>query len=196
MMSSGFFRMQQTCPDCAGRGSIITEYCPVCNGKGYVRAVRNIEVAIPPGVDNNSRLRIRNEGELGAAGAGDLYLYIRLLPHAVFRKEGKDIYSQIDVSFVKAALGGEVLVPTLDGRVMMKIPPGTQSGKVFRLRAKGMPDLHGGINGDQYVKVMVQVPRRLTSEQRKILEEFARISGEDFSAKEDTFTEKLKKVFR
>ncbi len=196
MMASGFFRMQQTCPDCAGRGTVITEYCPICNGKGYVRAVRNIEVTIPPGVDNNSRLRIRNEGEVGAAGAGDLYLYIHVLPHNFFKREGKDIYCQIDVSFVKAALGGEVYVPTLDGRVSMKIPAGTQSGKIFRLRGKGMPDLHGGVNGDQYVKVMIQVPKRLTSEQRRILEEFAAVSGEDVSSKEDSFKEKLKKVFR
>ena len=151
IMSSGFFRMAQTCSTCSGRGKIITDYCPQCNGKGVVRVTRNIDVSIPPGVDNDTRLRVKGEGEVGSAGAGDLFIYILVRPHATFQRDGKDLQMSLSVSFVKAALGGEMIVPTLSGNVTMKIPPGTQSGRVFRLKAKGMPDLHGGAPGEQYV---------------------------------------------
>ena len=196
VMSSGFFRMAQTCTTCGGRGQTITEYCPQCQGKGEVRVTRSIDVTIPPGVDNNTRLRVKGEGEVGAAGTGDLYLYIHVLDHDVFQREGNDIYMQMAVSFIKAALGGEVSVPTLNGNVAMKIPGGTQSGKVFRLKSKGMPDVHGGYAGDQYVKVMLEVPERLTGEQRRLLEEFARISAEEISSKEQSIKEKIKRVFK
>lgn len=200
--SSGFFRMQQTCPQCHGQGQIITEYCSECNGRGHVKHRRKIDVNIPAGVDNSSRLRVRNEGEIDKGGPGDLYLYIHVLPHDVFERNGNDIYIQLPVSFVKAALGSEVSVPTLGGNVSMKIPAGTQSGKVFRLKAKGMPDVHahGHNHGDQYVKVMLEVPERLTAEQKRLLEEFARVSGEDISNQNDslgdTIKEKIKKVFK
>ncbi len=196
-MSSGFFRMSQTCTTCHGQGKVISEYCPHCNGKGVIRATRNIDVTIPSGVDNNSRLRIKGEGEAGSAGPGDLYLYILVKDHPQFSREGKDLYLQLPVSFLKAALGGEVVVPTLNGQVTMTVPAGTQSGKVFRLKAKGMPDLHGGSSpGDQYVKVMIHVPERLTKEQRQLLEQFAQISGEDVQKGNDNFAEKIKKVFK
>lgn len=196
VMSSGFFRMAQTCSQCHGEGKIITEYCPKCNGKGVHRLVRNIEISFPAGVDNDSQLRIKGEGEVGAAGRGDLYVLIRVRPHATFQRDGNDIHLQLPVSFVKAALGAEVTVPTLNGSVSMKIPPGTQSGKVFRLRGKGMPDLHGGAPGDQYVRVMLEVPARLTAEQKRLLEEYARISGEMVDQGGDSFAEKMKKVFK
>ena len=194
-MSNGFFRMAQTCPECGGQGKIITEHCPECKGKGMNRVVRNIEVSFPAGVDNDSQLRVRGEGEVGQAGRGDLYIFVRIQPHPVFQRNGNDLHMQLSVSFVKAALGGEITVSTLSGKVAMKIPPGTQSGKVFRLRQKGMPDLHGGGQGDQYVRVMLAVPTRLSGEQRKLLEEFAKISGEN-SEEEDSFSEKIKKVFK
>ena len=195
VMSSGFFRMAQTCSQCGGQGKVITEYCPKCNGQGVVRVTRNIQVDFPAGVDNDSKLRVRGEGEAGSAGHGDLYIFVRVRTHEIFRRDGNELYMEIPVSFVKAALGAEVSVPTMNGHVSMKIPAGTQSGKVFRLKGKGLPDLRGGHHGDQYVKVMLQVPTRLTAEQRKLLEEYARISGEDFEPS-TTFTEKIKKVFK
>ncbi len=195
-VASGFFRMQQTCSDCGGAGQIITEYCPKCNGKGVNRVTRSIEVNIPAGVDNSSRLRVQNEGEVGSAGPGDLYLYIHVLPHEIFQREGNDLYLQFPLSFVIAALGGEVSVPTLNGNVSMKVPPATQSGKMFRLRGKGMPDLRGAGQGDLYVRVMLNVPKKLTQEQRDLLEEYAKISGEKVQPKGKTFKEKIKKVFQ
>jgi len=193
--SAGFFRMQQTCPDCRGSGRIITEFCPECHGRGAVRVTRNIEVKVPAGVDNSSRLRISGEGEIGKGGAGDLYLYIHVLAHNTFQREGDNIYMQLPVSFVKAALGGEVSVPILNGHVSMKIPAGTQSGKVFRLRGKGMQNLHGGV-GDQYVNVMLQVPGKLSVEQKRLLEEYAKVSGEEVQTAGESIKEKIKKVFK
>ncbi len=194
VMSSGFFRMAQACSRCGGEGKVIQQVCPECRGQGYVRITRKLDVKIPPGVDNNSQLRIRGEGESGTAGKGDLYLLIGVKQHPVFQREGNDIIMNLSVSFVKAALGGEVEVPTLNGRVTMKIPSGTQSGKIFRLRGKGMADLHGFSRGDELVRVMIAVPENLTAEQRRILEEYARISGEDIDA--DSFTRKFKRVFK
>ena len=195
-MASGFFRMQQTCSACGGQGKTITEFCPKCHGKGVVRVTRNIEVNIPPGVDNDSRLRVSGEGEVGRDGTGDLYLYVHVLAHETFQRDGHDVYMQLPISFIKAALGGEVSVPTLNGKVAMSIPASTQSGKVFRLREKGMPDLRSRQHGDQYVKVMIEVPKKLTAEQKKLLEEFARISGEAVESKDDSIADKIKKVFK
>ena len=196
MTSSGFFRMQQTCPDCRGQGQSITEHCPECNGQGAKRVTRNIDIKIPAGVDNSTRLRVQGQGEVGRDGPGDLYLYIHVLPHDVFHRDEADIYMDLPVSFVKAALGAEVSVPTLNGNVTMKVPVGTQSGKVFRLKNKGMPDLRSHYQGDQYVKVMLEVPEKLSAEQRRLLEEFADISGEEVGIKKDTIKEKIKKVFK
>lgn len=196
IMSSGFFRMQQTCNACGGRGQVITENCPSCRGKGSVRVTRHIDVTIPPGVDNETRLRVQNEGEVGQAGNGDLYLYIHVLSHDTFERQENNLYMELPVSFAKAALGGEVVVPTLSGNVDMKIPQGTQSGKVFRLKDKGMPDVHGGHRGDQYVKVMLSVPEKLSAEQKRLLEEYAKVSGEDAGSGNHSFKEKIKKVFK
>lgn len=196
VMSNGFFRMQQTCPACGGQGQIITEFCPKCHGKGALRVTRTIDVNIPAGVDNTTRLRVGGQGEIGAAGSGDLYLYIRVLPHEVFERDGNDLYMQMPVHFVKAALGGDISVPTLNGSVVMTIPQGTQSGKVFRLKEKGMPGLRGGYAGNQYVKVMIEVPQRLTAEQKQLLEKFAQISAEEVSSPAASFKEKIKKVFK
>lgn len=195
LVSSGFFRMQQPCQECRGRGQIITEQCTECQGQGRKRVVRKIDINIPAGVDNSSRLRVQGEGESGADGQGDLYLYIHVLPHDTFQRDHNDLYMDLPISFVKAALGAEVSVRTLEGNVSMKIPAGTQSGKVFRLKGKGMPDLRGHGQGDQYVKVMLQVPTKLNPEQRKILEQFAHISGEDV-LKSKSIKDKIKKVFK
>lgn len=195
--SSGFFRMQQACPACGGRGKSIKEFCPSCQGKGAIARNRKIDINIPAGVDNNSRLRVSGEGEVAQGGAGDLYIYLHVKPHDMFERNGTDIHVNLPVSFVKAALGSEVSVPTLSGNVTMKIPAGTQSGKVFRLKEKGMPDIQGYRTGDQYVRVMISVPQKLSVEQRELLEKFAEISGEEFGKKASaTIKEKLKKVFK
>jgi molecular chaperone DnaJ len=191
-----FFRMAQTCSACGGQGKIITEYCPACHGQGVVKVTRNIDVNIPAGVDNDTRLRVKGEGEIGAAGSGDLYLYILVRRHSLYERNGKDLHFELPVSFVIAALGGEVSVPTLSGNVAMKIPAGTQSGKVFRLKGKGMVDLHQGGHGEQYVKVMISVPQHLTAEQRTLLEEFAKSSGDKISTGTDSLADKLKNVFK
>ena len=196
VMSSGFFRMAQTCPQCRGSGKMITEICPECQGKGVRRVTRQIDVTIPPGVDNSTQLRVRGEGEVGQAGTGDLFLYIYVQPNEAFERSGKNVSIQLPVSFLKAALGGDVKVPTLNGKVTMKVPAGTQSGKVFRLKGKGMPDLHGGPAGDQYVQVMLRVPTHMNAEQKRLLQEFARLSGEDLEEGTESFTEKIKKVFK
>jgi len=196
VMSSGFFRMAQTCSNCRGEGKVIKEHCNKCSGDGVVRATRSIDVNIPAGVDNSSRLRVRSEGEYGKGGRGDLYIYLYVKKHKIFERMNNDIEMDLPVSFIKAALGGEISVPTLNGNITMKIPVGTQSGKVFRLREKGMPDLHSGAKGNQYVRVMLQVPTRLNAEQKKILEEYASISGEEVKGQSETIKEKIKKVFK
>lgn len=196
MMNSGFFRMAQTCPACHGEGRIIKESCPKCNGRGAIKHVREIEVNFPRGLDNDSQMRLRGEGEIGPGGPGDLYLFIRVKPHAKFRRTGNDLELDLPVSFVKATLGGDVTVPTVDGQVTMKIPAGTESGKVFRVKGKGMPDLRDERTfGEIYARVMVDVPKRLSNEQRRLLEEFAKASGESFDGM-DSLKDKVKKIFK
>ncbi len=196
VMSSGMFRMAQTCGQCHGQGKVISEPCPQCGGQGLVRVTRNIDVSIPAGVDSDSRLRVKSEGEAGQAGRGDLYIFINVKPHSLFHREGLDLHIEWPVSFVKAALGSEISIPTLSGNVSMKIPVGTQSGRVFRLREKGMPSLReSGVHGDQYVRVMLQVPTQLNAEQKRLLEDYARVSGEDIKGSE-SISEKIKKVFK
>ncbi|MBF0485553.1 MAG: molecular chaperone DnaJ [Candidatus Omnitrophica bacterium] len=196
MMNSGYFRLAQTCPDCRGAGRVIRESCPSCRGQGYTRITRNIDVTFPKGLDNDSQMRVRGEGEVGPGGAGDLYLYIRVTADPRFRRVHNDLEMDLLVSFVKAALGGEAGVETLSGPVTMKIPAGTESGKVFRLKAKGMPDVHDPSHyGDIYVRVMVDVPKKLSSDQRRLLEEFAKASGEDAN-NSASFKDKFKKAFK
>jgi molecular chaperone DnaJ len=192
--SSGFFRMAQTCNRCAGEGKIIAQPCPECQGQGRIKITRKIQVKIPPGVDNNSHLRIRGEGEAGVAGKGNLFVLIGVRPHAIFGREGNNIYTEAAISFVKAALGGEVEIPTLNGKVKMKIPAGTQSGKIFRIRGQGMPDLHGYGKGDELVRVKIAVPVNLTTQQRRLLEEFSQASGEGKDS--PNFAEKIKRAFK
>src|SRR3989339_831415 len=201
MMSSGFFRMQQTCGACSGKGKIITDYCPKCNGRGAVKVTRNIDINIPAGVDNSSRLRVKDEGEVGSGGPGDLYVYIHVIDHKVFQRDGNDLYMVLPISFAKAALGGDQKVPTIDGKGTMKIPAGTQNGVLLRLKGKGMPDLRNkDILGTQYYKISIEVPKKLNSEQKRLLEEYAKAGGEDVKASEssvaDNIKEKIKKVFK
>ncbi|HOW43136.1 MAG TPA: molecular chaperone DnaJ [Candidatus Omnitrophota bacterium] len=194
VVSSGFFQLAQTCPKCRGQGEFIQTPCPACGGEGRQRKTSTIRVKVPPGVDNGSNLRVRGEGEAGTAGRGDLYVIIEVKPHSVFVRRGNDLITRISISVTKAILGADVDVPTLEGKVSMKIPPGTQSGKIFRLKEKGVPDVHGHGVGDELVQVEVDIPTRLTAEQRKLIEDFARLSGED--ASRESFGEKIKKTFR
>jgi molecular chaperone DnaJ len=181
--SSGFFQVAQTCPRCRGEGSITQSPCPDCSGAGKQKQVRKIKVKVPAGVDTGSQLRIRGEGEEGVSGRGDLYVVIEIHSHPVFERHDNDILTEVSLSISKAILGGEIEVPTLGGKVTMTIPAGTQSGKVFRLREKGLPDVHGRGQGDELVRVNVDIPRSLNSEQRKAIEEFARATGENITTK-------------
>ena len=195
VVSNGFFQLAQTCSRCHGEGSTIQSLCSSCGGEGRVRETHNIKVKIPAGVDSGSNLRVRGEGEAGTAGRGDLYVVIEVLPHSVFQRHQNDLITEVTISLSRAVLGGEVEVPTLSGKAKMKIPSGTQSGKIFRLKDKGVPDVHTKVPGDELIKVEVDIPRSLTAEQRRLMEEFARISGEEVNSKE-SFTDKLKKTFR
>ena len=195
VMANGFFRMAQTCPKCHGAGKIITENCPECSGKGMVRVMRTVEIKIPPGVDNDSQLRVRGEGEGGSGGNGDLFLFIKVKDHSVFERHGQDLKMDLPVSFAKAALGGEEKIKTLKEEVVMKIPEGTQSGKVFRMRGQGMPDVHGGHEfGDLYVRVMIAVPSSLNTRQRELMEELSRELGE--GSGKASLKDKFKKAFK
>jgi len=194
VVSSGFFQLAQTCSRCGGEGSITQTPCPECNGEGRQKVTRKIKVKVPAGVDTGSSLRIRGEGEAGTAGRGDLYVVIEVKLHPIFERHENDILTEITIGLAKAILGGDVEVATLDGKVEMKIPAGTQSGKIFRLREKGIPDLHDRGNGDELVRVSVEIPKHLTSEQRRLIEEFGRLSGEDVN--KESLADKIKKAFK
>jgi molecular chaperone DnaJ len=192
--SSGFFQLAQTCPRCRGEGAIIQTPCSECGGAGTVRVTRSIKVKIPPGVDTGSHLRVRGEGEAGTAGRGDLYVVIEVQPDPVFHRDENNLIVGITISLSKAVLGGTVRVPVLKGNVDMKIPAATQSGKIFRLKGKGMPDLHGRGIGDELVRVEVEIPSRLSAEQRKLMEDFARLSGE--TVEKENLGDKFKRGFK
>jgi molecular chaperone DnaJ len=195
VVSNGFFQMAQTCSRCRGEGSVIQTPCPACKGEGRSKVTRTIKVKIPPGVDTNSNLRVRGEGETGTSSHGDLYVVIEVMPHSMFQRHGNDLLTEITIPVSQAILGSDVEVPVLDGsKITMKIPAGTQSGRVFRLREKGVPDVHGRGIGDELVRVTIEIPRNLNTEQRRLIEEFARLSG-DTSGKE-SFTEKIRKTFK
>jgi len=176
----GRFMTTSTCGTCRGSGKIIDSPCTACHGSGTVQRRRKLEVKIPPGVDTGSRLRVPGEGEAGEKGGrpGDLYVEINVRPHNIFTRHENDILLEAAISFTQAALGDEIIVPTMDGKLKMKIPSGTQNGQVFRLRGKGMPSLHISGKGDELVKIKVEVPTKLTERQKQLLREFSEISGE------------------
>lgn len=195
--SGGIITFTQTCPTCGGAGTKIERPCTACRGEGRVPKTTKLNVRIPPGVDTGSRLRSSGNGEAGLAGGqpGDLYIVLTIKEHELFERQGEDLFCEIPIKFTVATLGGTIEVPTLSGKASLKISPGTQSGTTFRLRGKGMPSLRGGHQGDQLVRVHVEVPTALTSEQRRILEEFARISGDADEPTSKSFFEKAKKFF-
>ncbi|MFA5276662.1 MAG: molecular chaperone DnaJ [Candidatus Omnitrophota bacterium] len=194
VVSSGYFQLAQTCPRCGGEGATIQSPCPTCRGEGKMKVTRKIKVSIPAGVDTGSNLRVRGEGESGTSSRGDLYVIIEVRQHPVFQRHGNDLLAEISISLSKAILGSEVEVPTLAGHVRMKIPSGTQSGKIFRLKEKGIPDVHGRSIGDELVRVNVEIPANLTPAQRKLIEEFASLSGE--TVDKESFTDKIKRSFK
>lgn len=177
----GHFQTIKTCPECNGTGQIITAPCPECSGRGKVRKTRKLHIKIPAGVDNGSRIRLSGEGEAGTKGgpSGDLYVYLGVSSHKIFERDGEDILMEMPITFVQAALGDEIKVPTLQGYATLKIPEGTQTHTVFRLRGQGIPRLRGVGRGDQHVKIVVVTPNKLNEEQRKILREFSASSGQD-----------------
>jgi molecular chaperone DnaJ len=195
--SGGIITFTQTCPTCGGAGTKIEKPCTQCRGEGRVAKNTKLNVRIPPGVDTGSRLRSAGNGEAGMAGGqpGDLYIVLSVKEHELFERQGDDLFCEIPIKFTLATLGGTIEVPTLFGKATLKIPPGTQSGTTFRLREKGMPSLRGRHQGDQLVRVHVEVPQSLTHEQRRILEEFARVSGDAAEPTSKTFFEKAKKFF-
>jgi molecular chaperone DnaJ len=180
--TQGFFTMERTCVSCGGRGEVIEQACPGCGGQGRVAREKSLSVNIPPGVEDGTRIRLAGEGEAGSRGGppGDLYIFLTVRPHDVFQREGADVFCRVPVSFTTAALGGAIEVPALDGsRTRVKIPEGTQSGKQFRVRGKGMPVLRSRERGDMYVQTVVETPCNLTRKQRDLLEEFARTENTD-----------------
>lgn len=186
-----------TCTRCGGNGIVIEDPCPECHGTGKVRASRKIKVKIPPGVDTGSKLRLAGEGEPGTMGgpAGDLYVVIHVKPHKLFVRQGDDLIYEAPISFVQAALGAEIEIPTLDGRARLKIPEGTQPGTRFRIKGKGMPRLRGYGRGDLHVRVDVVVPKKLTEKQKELLRKFAELGGEDVKQPHKGLFDKMRDAF-
>jgi molecular chaperone DnaJ len=199
-MQQGFFSVQQTCPKCHGAGKVITDPCPTCHGAGRVQHTKTLSVKVPAGVDEGDQIRLAGEGEAGENGGppGDLFVQIRLKPHSLFKREQDDLYCEMPVSFATAVLGGELEVPTLDGRASIKIPPGTQSEKLFRLRGKGVRNVRSGQTGDLYCRISVETPVNLTARQKELLQEFdhsLREGGTRHSPREASWVDKLKGLF-
>ena len=195
--SGGIIVFTQTCPTCGGAGTRVEKTCTACHGEGRVPKTTKINVRIPPGVGTGSRLRSAGNGEAGLAGGqpGDLYIVISVKEHELFERHGDDLFCEIPIKFTLATLGGTIEVPTLSGKASLKIPPATQSGTTFRVRGKGMPQLRSGSAGDQLVRVHVEVPTSLTGEQRRALEEFARVCGDAEHPTSKSWFDKAKKFF-
>lgn len=191
----GFFSVMRTCPNCGGRGQIIKNPCKKCQGAGRVEKEKSLEIKIPAGVETGSRLKISGEGEGGTKGgpSGDLYVVIHVAEHETFERQGANLYSAVPVTFAQAALGAEIKVKTLDGEEDLKIPAGTQTGTVFRVKSKGMPALGGKGRGDLFVAVTLITPKSLSKEQRKLLEQLAEI--EDVEFQDASFMDKVRNIF-
>lgn len=199
-MQQGFFSVQQTCPKCRGTGQVISDPCATCGGAGKTRGNKTISVKVPAGVDNGDRIRLAGEGEPGQAGGppGDLYVNVVVKPHPIFTRDDTDLHCEVPIDFVQAALGGELEVPTLEGRVMLKIPPETQSGKMFRLRGKGVRSVRGGGIGDLICRVSVETPVNLSKQQKELLRKFGEsMSGHSgkHSPRASSWLDGVKKFF-
>lgn len=196
-MQQGFFAVNRPCNHCAGRGQVIIDPCSKCKGKGRIEIGKTLSIKIPAGIDSGMRLRVSGEGEpgLGGAPAGDLYVVIQVEDHPFFLREDNEIVCELPISFAQAALGAEIQAPTLDGKVKMKIPAGSQPGKVLRLKGKGFPDARGYGRGDQHVVLKVEVPRKLTERQKELLREFDEESGDESTPLIKGFFDKVKELF-
>lgn len=196
--SQGFFTIERTCPNCHGRGEIIEDPCDACHGAGRITKERTLSVNIPPGVEDGTRIRLAGEGEAGLRGgpAGDLYIFLSLKPHEFFQRDGADIFCKVPISMTTAALGGNIEVPTVEGgATRIKIPEGSESGKQFRLKGKGMPVLRSKVHGDMYIQIEVETPKNLTKRQRELLEEFEQESHKETSPECAGFFARVKDFF-
>ena len=198
VMSRGIFSIAQTCPRCSGQGQMIENPCRTCEGTGRAERAGKVKLRIPAGVDTGTRLRSTGEGEAGLRGGppGDLYVVLHVRAHDVFERDGDDLHCEVPISFVQAALGAELEVPTLSGKSHIKIPPGTQSATTFRLKGKGARNVHGHGSGDLHVRVSVEVPAKLNAEQRAKLQEFAQLCDENVNPLARGFFERAKNFFR
>jgi molecular chaperone DnaJ len=199
-MQQGFFTVQQTCPRCHGRGQVVSDPCGKCRGQGRIRKQKTLSVKVPAGVDTGDRIRLSGEGEAGRNGgpAGDLYVEVRVRDHAIFERDGAHLSCEVPVSFARAALGGTIEVPTLDGTASIKVPPETQSGRVFRLREKGIKPVRGGPTGDLFCRVVVETPVSLTREQKDLLQKFEdslQKDGKRHHPREETWLDGVKRFF-
>ena len=199
-MSQGFFSVQQTCPQCRGQGRTISDPCPTCHGQGRMRESKTISVKVPPGVDSGDRIRLTGEGEAGESGGppGDLYVHVVVKEHPIFTRDGTDLHCNIPVGFVTATLGGEIEIPTLEGRVKLRIPAETQSGKLFRLRGKGVRSVRSSSKGDLLCQVVVETPVNLTRRQKELLQEFEtslQSDGKQHRPLETSWMDGVKKFF-
>jgi molecular chaperone DnaJ len=196
--SRGFFHISQTCPRCHGAGGIIEKPCQKCRGEGRVERSSRIKLKIPGGIREGTRLRSAGNGEAGIGGgpAGDLYVVVHIKEHSIFHREGDDLYCDVPIPFSVAALGGEIDVPTLEGKANLKVPAGTQSGQMFKLRAKGISNVNGRSHGDLFARLIVEVPSRLNPEQRRKLEEFAALCGEENTPMRKSFFDRAKEFFK
>jgi molecular chaperone DnaJ len=200
-MQQGFFTVQQTCPRCHGRGQVVSDPCGKCRGQGRQRKQKTLSVKVPAGVDSGDRIRLSGEGETGRNGGptGDLYVEVRVREHPIFERDGSHLSCEVPVSFARAALGGSVEVPTLDGQATIKIPAETQSGRVFRLREKGIKPVRGGSTGDLFCRVVVETPVALTREQKELLRQFEESLQSDASRhhpREDSWLDGVRRFFR
>ena len=200
-VSNGIFHVQQTCPHCQGTGQVVSDPCPDCQGSGYKRTARVLEVSIPAGIDDGQRIRLSGKGEPGVNGGapGDLYVQIRIKPNDVFERDGDDLHMDLPISFVTAALGGEVEVPTLDGKSRITIPEGTQGGKTFRLRGKGIVNMRTRDPGDLFLHISIETPVNLTSKQKQLLRDFessVKAGGDKHNPKTTSFFDRMKNLFK
>ena len=196
--NQGFFMVERTCPKCGGTGTIIVNPCKSCSGAGKVSKNKTLQVKIPKGVEEGTRIRLAGEGEAGTRGApsGDLYIFLSIKPHPLFKRDGDLLFCQVPIPMTKATLGGTIEVPTIGGgRARIKIPEGTQSGRQFRLRGKGMPELNGGYVGDMIIETSVETPTNLSKRQRELLEEFAEEGGDQISPRSEGFFAKVKDLW-
>ena len=188
----------RTCSTCNGEGEVIDSPCSKCHGKGSIRKTKTIEVDIPAGIDNGQMIKLGGQGELGTRGGprGDLYIEVNVQSHPLFTRDGYDVYLELPITFAQATLGDKIQVPTLDGKVEYEVPEGTQTGTVFRLKGKGIPKLKSNVRGDQYVKVTVEIPKKLNEKQKELVREFAKECGQEVHQRQKTLSDKIDNFFK